>query len=78
MYDMTNDWAYPIAELHEHCRMYGKDISEKFAEIVGSGNWKIQYITDPLTSLNDCCHLLAKSGETLAEIEGAITEPDRH
>ncbi len=74
VYDTTDDWGYPIAELHEHYRMYGKDISEKFDEIVGPGNWKIEYITDPITGLNDCCYLLAKSSKTLAEIEEALVE----
>jgi SAM-dependent methyltransferase len=73
--EKTRDWGFAKPEKHGHFRVYGADISERFAAYL-PGQPVIAYMgEDPVTGERDGCFLLPKSALWRRQIEARLA-PD--
>ncbi len=70
--EKTRDWGFAKPEKHGHFRVYGADISERFARYIPEQPVIAYFGEDPVTGERDGCFLLPKSPAWQHRIEAAL------
>lgn len=65
----TNDWGYPRSDQHEHFRMYGADVIERFQEAAPEAHLHCVTSKDDVTGVEDYVYLWAKQVTVLEKIK---------
>jgi SAM-dependent methyltransferase len=62
VFKTTNDWGFPDPKQFGHYRMYGRDIKEKFEQVMIKDMVYLEIIAnDPVTDAKDMCFIFLKS-----------------